>query len=340
MNTDVSLVSVVIPIYNVENYLHQCLDSVVNQTYRNLEIILVDDGSTDGCGAICDRYAGDDNRIRVLHTENRGLASARNAGLDEAKGDFLSFVDSDDWIESTAIESLLNTAKEYDADIVAAGRSFEYIGRTVHAEMDMNEIRVFRGADIIPAYVNGAIGGDVAWDKLYQRDCLGDIRFPDGHNYEDVYTTWKIIKCLSENEGTVVFLPEELFHMRGRASSITHTRTIGNAMDSWTAYYGKYQSFPDYQDRLISGCYHAIRKMWGNYAGFTEEDRRMGADTVQEMLQFSRKHFRQVMRGKYSFQIKITCLCSQTKSPALMWLYFNGNKVRRMIVNSRWRLFK
>lgn len=339
MNLEMPLVSVVIPIYNVETYLHQCLDSVVNQTFGNLEIILVDDGSIDGCGAICDEYAGKDSRFRVLHTDNRGLASARNTGLEAATGEYIFYIDSDDWIEPVTIESLLSTAEDYDADIVAAGRSVEYVGRTVHAKLDEG-VQVFRGSEIIPAYMNGATGGDVAWNKLYRASCFGDSRYPDGHNHEDVGTTWKIIKRLSENEGTVAFLPEELYHLRRRASSITHTRTISNAIDAWDAFFGKYLAFPNYQDRLIDGCFHAIGKMWGNYAGLLEEDREQGADTVLEMYRFSKTHFHQVIRGKYSFRIKIICLCSQTKSPAMMWMYCNGNKMRRYIINLVCRQFE
>ena len=340
MNIKMPLVSVVIPIYNVKDYLPQCLDSVTQQTYENLEILLVNDGSTDGCREICDEYSRNDNRIRVFHTENRGLASARNIGLDHNNGEFLIFIDSDDWMESVTIESLLNTAEKYSVDIVVAGRMVEYVGKTVHDQMDVNEVRVFRGADIIAAYMNGAIGDDVAWNKLYHRSCFGDIRYPDGHNYEDASTTWKIIKRISENEGAVAFLPEELFHLRRRASSITHTRTISNAIDAWIACYGKYQGFPQYQDRLICGCFHSIGKMWGDYAGFSEKEREKGSDTVLEMCQFSKAHFYQVIKGKYSFRIKITCLCSQTKSPAMMWMYFYGNKIRRLFKNKRWPLFK
>ena len=124
------MISVIIPVYNVEPYLRKCLDSVVNQTYRNLEILVIDDGSTDGSGAICDEYASD-RRMRIFHTENRGLSCARNLGLDEAKGEWIGFVDSDDWIEPDMYEALLKKAEETGADIVECGVFREYPGRTV-----------------------------------------------------------------------------------------------------------------------------------------------------------------------------------------------------------------
>ena len=119
------LVSIIVPIYKVESYLRRCLDSVVSQTYTNLEIILVDDGSPDGCPQICDEYASKDSRIIVIHKENGGLSDARNVGLDICKGEYISFVDSDDWINNHYIEKLLSAAETVKADIAVA--SCKYI---------------------------------------------------------------------------------------------------------------------------------------------------------------------------------------------------------------------
>ena len=110
-------ISVIVPVYKVEKYLDKCVESIVNQTYKNLEIILVDDGSPDNCPAMCDEWAEKDERIRVIHKENGGLADARNAGMDIATGDYIGFVDSDDWIEPNMYEVLLKNALKYDADI-------------------------------------------------------------------------------------------------------------------------------------------------------------------------------------------------------------------------------
>ncbi len=118
MNDQQPLVSVVVPVYNVEPYLRRCLDSIVGQTYRNIEIILVDDGSPDACGRICEEYAANDTRIRVIHQENRGLSGARNSGMDAATGEYLMFIDSDDLIDFTMAEKMVNKAKETDADVV------------------------------------------------------------------------------------------------------------------------------------------------------------------------------------------------------------------------------
>ena len=120
------LVSIIIPVYNISRYLPQCLDSVISQTYQNIEIIMINDGSTDDSGSICDQYAQRDGRIHVFHTPNRGPGAARNLGLENARGQFVSFIDSDDWIGPQTIEILLGAAQETEADIVIARYCFEY----------------------------------------------------------------------------------------------------------------------------------------------------------------------------------------------------------------------
>ena len=140
------LISIIIPIYNVEKYLHCCINSVIRQTYKNLEIILIDDGSPDNCGKICDEYAKKDNRIKVIHKENGGLSSARNAGLDIAKGEYISFVDSDDYVAENFIEKLYKLCKENDADIAecdfyrikANEKSMLYVSTTAVMNKELN----------------------------------------------------------------------------------------------------------------------------------------------------------------------------------------------------------
>ena len=120
------LISVVVPIYNVENYIKKCVDSILSQTYKNLEIILVDDGSPDNCPQICDEYAQKDNRIKVIHKENGGLSDARNAGIDISKGKFITFIDSDDYIEKDYVEVLYNSIKENASDMAIGSHKAIY----------------------------------------------------------------------------------------------------------------------------------------------------------------------------------------------------------------------
>ena len=186
------MLSVIIPVYNVEPYLEKCLDSVLKQTYKDMEILIIDDGSTDRSGAISDEYAAKDSRIRVFHTENRGLSAARNLGLDNAVGGYIGFVDSDDWIEPDMYEVLLKKAEETGADIVECGVFKEYPDKTVeHQRPD----RVMYKIEAIRALVNRELSNSV-WNKVWVKSCYFNIRFPEGRLYEDVAITYRIFDCV------------------------------------------------------------------------------------------------------------------------------------------------
>lgn len=211
-------ISVVVPIYNVEAYLSRCVDSILNQTYSNLEVILVDDGATDGSGAICDSYAARDSRVQVIHKENGGLSSARNAGIDVATGDFLTFVDSDDWIALESYEHMLALALKYDVPLVCAGRydvSSETGKKTVGLCPTMEEVvtgqelarRIFRWENVDSS----------ACDKLYRRELFREIRFPLGKTMEDVPTTYRVVL----NAGRAAMCPEPIYHYFHRPGSIS-----------------------------------------------------------------------------------------------------------------------
>lgn len=311
------LVSVVIPVYNVSRYLSQCLDSVIHQTYPNIEIILIDDGSIDGCGQICDEYAGGDARVCVEHTENRGLASARNLGLEHVRGEYISFIDSDDWIEVHTLETLITTSIRTGADIVTAERRSEFDGKSIHSQRKNGNLQIFQGDEILAAYARG-IFGDVVWNKLYRRECFDTIRFPDGHNYEDVFTTPRVLAAVAKRDGIVAALPEELFHFRMRQSSITHSPSLGNLLDCWMAYHWKFEALPEHEEKLVAGCYMAIGRMWRAYHGLSKEEKAEAAVAIREMRDFSRKCFPLVMKGEYSRWTKMVCIASQFKSPVVM----------------------
>ncbi len=187
-------ISVIVPVYNVEQYLPRCLDSILAQTYENLEIILVDDGATDGSGAICDVYASKDPRIKVIHKANGGLSSARNAGIDAATGEYLAFVDSDDWIEPDTYGYLLGLAKGYGVKLVCAGR-YDVSAKTGEKKLGLCPPK----EEKIPA--EELVGRIFLWDgcdssavdKLYHRSLLASFRYPEGKVCEDVPVTYRII---------------------------------------------------------------------------------------------------------------------------------------------------
>lgn len=176
------LVSVIVPVYNVAPYLEQCLNSIVNQTYRNLEIILIDDGSTDESGVICDRYAEQDSRIQVVHKENGGQSSARNLALDMMTGEWVLFVDSDDWIELNALE-LLFEQKDERADIVEFGFSYNYPEEESNQLLYEDMVCSGRHALKLLALNEKPMG--IMCDKLFRTETLGNLRFIEGRYYED-----------------------------------------------------------------------------------------------------------------------------------------------------------
>lgn len=204
MNTP--LVSVIVPVYNVASYLEQCLDSIVNQTYRNLEIILVDDGSTDESGAICDRYAEQDSRIKVVHKENGGQSSARNVALDMMMGEWVLFVDSDDWIELNTLE-LLFEQKDECADLVEFGWNFIYGDSN---KVFLNEACVMSGLDALKLLVHTDIYMGLMANKLFKASYLQKSRFISGRYYED---TPFIIEQLYKIK-TYQYIAEPLYNYR------------------------------------------------------------------------------------------------------------------------------
>lgn len=183
-----NLISIIVPIYKVEPYLRQCVDSIINQTYKNLEIILVDDGSPDGCPQICDDYAAKDTRVKVIHKENGGLSSARNAGLDIAKGDYIAFVDSDDWVEKEMYEHLMSLVIKYNVDVATcAVNSVVGTKNTKCKPVEQTE-NVYKSNDLFDKlFIDAYNVKSEVWNKVYSRQIIGDLRFKVGQIYEDLY---------------------------------------------------------------------------------------------------------------------------------------------------------
>ncbi len=221
------LISIIIPVYKVEPYLCKCLDSVTAQTYKNIEIILVDDGSPDGCGAICDEYAAKDSRCRVFHTENRGLSCARNYGISVSRGAWLMFIDSDDWVEPDFCRVPYETAVRYGADLVMFRfNSFKNGELEKLRDPDLPEGIVGKGDAIDMIYYRGIL--NYAWNKLYKRELFEGIEYPAGKTYEDVGTTYKLVLA-----SKVTALVNKLLYnyVTARPESITSTNTKANRAD-------------------------------------------------------------------------------------------------------------
>ena len=225
------LVSVIVPVYNVAPYLHEALDSVVNQTYKDLEIIIVDDGSTDGSASICEEYAASDPRIKLVHQANKGLSGARNTGLEHATGEFVSFIDSDDSISPMFIESLVNAMVSTSADVsICRFSAFETSGKMdgVIATSVFPTIAAgtFERADALQLLTEEKISVN-ACNKLLRRALWAGVRFPEGHVYEDALAAFKMF----DKARRVVLVDKSSYNYRQRTDSITSSVSMAKIND-------------------------------------------------------------------------------------------------------------
>lgn len=187
------VISVIVAIYNVAAYLDRAILSLINQTYRNLEIILVDDGSTDDCGKICDKYAAQDVRIKVIHKKNGGLFSSRNVGIENATGTYLAFLDGDDWLETDMYEKMLSAMREHGAELAVCRYKWVYEDRTV--DISTGKAALMDGQEVLAKYLEEDDAYQIqnaAWNKLYKRSLVGELRFPE-RLYEDMLYTIKLL---------------------------------------------------------------------------------------------------------------------------------------------------
>lgn len=215
------LISVIVPVYKVEQYLQKCVDSIRNQNYKNLEILLVDDGSPDNCGKLCDELALQDSRIKVIHKENGGLSSARNAGLSAMTGEYVGFVDSDDWIDPEMYETLLTQMLQNGAKIAAGGIAMEYPGRTQGWNpfaTPNDPIRLLSKLEALQELTRQFVISNSVCDKLFCADIFKDIRMTEGIIHEDM----EIMHHLLEQSDPVVYVPKLFYHYLMREESITH----------------------------------------------------------------------------------------------------------------------
>ena len=229
-------VSIIVPVYNVEKYLQKCITTIVNQTYKNLEIILVDDGSTDGSGALCDELAATDERISVIHKENGGLSDARNAGLDASTGDYIAFVDSDDYVDSDFVELLVNSLEEHNADVSCC--RFTRVWEDGRAEQIGNDgiTESYEGADALKEYLWARKMDPFVCNKLFKAQLLGNQthnanhrRFIKGILGEDNPFCIELFKATNR---VVLVGASKYNYLQARDGAITSSRVTQRKIDS------------------------------------------------------------------------------------------------------------
>lgn len=214
------LISVIVPVYNVEEYLDVCVQSIIQQTYQNLEIILVDDGSLDRSSEKCDEWSRKDTRILVIHKENGGLSAARNTGIEMAKGEYISFIDSDDFIEKDMLDTMLSAAQRFNAEIVCCGRK-RMISKDVKIPLHcLDAEKVYNKEQAMKEVLLGRDIEEAAWDKLYKAELFLDIRYPEGEINEDIPVIGPLLsKCTK-----VVHVGKPFYNYRVNQNSITKSQ--------------------------------------------------------------------------------------------------------------------
>lgn len=263
------LISVIIPIYKVEAYLDECIASVIAQTYSNLEIILVDDGSPDNCPQICDEWAAKDSRIRVIHKENGGISDARNAGIEIANGDYIAFVDSDDWILPQMYETMLAALTRENADICACSILSCHPDRQI--KWGCMEYTTGGSEQVLSMLYKDTAYPVSVWNKLYRRELWAETRFPKGKICEDAFTTYLLV----DRAERIVQIPDALYYYRIRENSIMTSSFSAKRMDEEEAWRCNYQFVQRHYPKLYKAAFDFYLQKVNGLIHTIPTDRRM-----------------------------------------------------------------
>lgn len=295
------LISIIVPVYNIEEYLPRCIESILNQTYKNLELILVDDGSLDGSGAICDEYAKKDDRVFVIHKENGGSSSARNAGIRQARGEYLGFVDSDDYIEKYMYEKMVHAIDERNCNIVQVARDeIDDKGKLMQAICEMpDEITEYSAEEFLKELLLHK--GDCSFcTKLLNRDLFLSRQFPEGVLNEDFHL---LVKVLGQGE-SVVSLPYLGYHVFYRIGSNTRKKD----KNEFSRVYGDNVDNADMVYELVSESFPALKNIAIRFGLFQRMDyllhipisqMKKGNEQYQNVCRYVKKHWTDTMTSKY-----------------------------------------
>lgn len=294
------LVSIIVAVYNIENYLSRCMDSILAQTYRPLEIILVDDGSTDGTAAICDRYGMENENVKVIHRKNGGLSAARNSGLEVASGDFIGFVDGDDWVEPEMYGTMVNACVETNAQIAVC--NYREIGEGAEdfcpsgklLELTMSEAMDLYLSVDPPYHIYNSV-----WSKLFAREVVKDIRFVEGKSSEDImYTTWALTKAEK-----CVLLDEAFYnYMVDRSDSIMNVRLAERRFQDeipfWKEQIGYLYGLGD-QRLAEKASYRFYRRLLDYYLDFRNRKMRGAARQLIQLLKNEKAEVKRIYQNDF-----------------------------------------
>lgn len=255
-------ISIIVPVYNVKNYLEKCVNSIIKQTYSNLEIFLIDDGSTDGSGTLCNQFSQIDSRIKIIHKNNGGLSSARNVAIDKITGRYVTFVDSDDYVDEEYIEKLYKLIQKYNAQIAVCGEKRFTLKKNGIVQFQdspyakLENDKLMSAEEGIETFLNQYYYDASAWGKLYLSSLFSNVRYPEGKNYEDIGTTYKLF-IKSSN---IAFSSKPLYFYMQRPKSILHN--LNNVKTLWdgiemveTQYKDIVDTYPKLENAAIVRCF-------------------------------------------------------------------------------------
>lgn len=310
-------ISVIIPVYKVEPYLGKCLDSVVRQTYQNLEIILVDDGSPDHCGDICDEYATRDWRIQVIHQKNRGVSAARNAGLAVATGEWIGWVDSDDWIEADMYEYLLKHAADCDADIAVCSRLEHYRDQCVFRGWEQEQVLDTEHA--LELLLENDVLQNFLWDKLWRRNLFDDVVFPEGRTFEDIAVMHRLFMRVRR----AVCLPEAKYNYLLHSGSIVDDQSLKNRIHYYKAAKLRLDEmcgqWPQFRSLLEAQCVASAITIWSSVCSNPRAKRKEAMPELKEISGFAKEHYRMALRY---MNLGFTGRCVVRLTPYPVWWAF------------------
>jgi len=306
-------ISIIVPVYNVELYLEKCIESIINQTYTNIEIILVDDGATDSSGNICDLYSKKDSRIKVIHKRNGGLSDARNVGIEKAVGQYLMFVDSDDYIDKTMCEKLYNALKKQKTDMAMCD--------IVSVDINGNKVQHMNGKSPI---IGNELNIDeifnkfsdrdywyfvVAWNKLYHKKLFEKVRYPFGKIHEDEFVFHHLLDICK----TVAIVPECLYHYVQRENSIVNSKKTIKSLDGAEAFFDRVRfALNNGRDKLAIISY----KIGAN--------RMISCYNISKESEINRKRFLQVYDIYKKYYKKICKLKLTAKNRVFFFLAYHN----------------
>lgn len=284
------LISVVVPVYNVEQYLDECVKSLQKQSYENLEILLIDDGSPDRCPVMSDSYAKEDHRIKVIHKENGGLADARNVGLDQASGEFIAFVDSDDWIAPEMYEEMMNMFDEDSSlDVVCCAASRVLRGEEVASCFSYYETgTILSGKKVTQRILLDEIGSQVV-KGVYRRACWENIRFPLGMLYEDIPTTYRAFMRARR----VGFINKPFYKYRMNEEGISNSPRAVKPYHIYLGFKSHYlcavEAFPEISERCCANAGHYAISTYFHYCSERSSELKQAVPDVRQFMDEHKK---------------------------------------------------